>query len=80
MEKPQGVSQSGITTAPLGLCPLTGSLIFGKRIAPHSCELSRCKNGALFAKCNLHNIRFFYSDRKIVEELTGEPYAPKENR
>ena len=76
MVKPAPVQTTDeVSDHPKGLCPLSGSLIFGKRITPHSIELRVCKNGSLFAVCRLHQVRVFYADPRIVEDLTGEPYG-----
>ena len=76
MEKPVPVrTPDEVADLPKAICPLTGSLIFGKRITPHSIELRTCKNGSLFAVCRLHQVRVFYADPRIIEDLTGEPYG-----
>jgi hypothetical protein len=60
------------STLPKVLCPLTGSRVVGKRIKPHSLQLKICKNGSLYARCSVHDVRLFISNMLIVEDLIGE--------
>ena len=68
---PRASLKSKVIPGALVLCPLTGSMIFGKRIKPHSIQLRKCKNDTLFAVCSLHQCRMFLSDMGIVQELIG---------
>ncbi len=51
------------------LCPLTDSVLTGKRIKPHYLNLRTCKNGALWAPCRFHGLRVFVNDPIIVKEI-----------
>ena len=78
-EKPKKKgSRAPIVPGVMVLCPMSGNLLFGQRIKPHSLTVALCKNGSLFAVCRIHACRVFVSDKPIIHELTGEVYADEQ--
>ncbi len=78
-EKPKKKRTSApIVPGVMVLCPMSGNLLFGQRIKPHSLTVALCKNGSLYAVCRIHACRVFVSDKPIIHELTGEVYVAEE--
>jgi hypothetical protein len=48
-------------------------MTFGSKvIEPHHMLASLCTNGAVFIRCNLHNIQGFINHPKILEAIHAE--------
>lgn len=66
------------------ICPLTGMTFGSKKIDPHFCIATPCKNGTIHIYCLLHMFRGFIKHPQILEMLDAEsrkvkaaPVAPR---
>lgn len=48
------------------VCPMSGQILEGIKVGPHSISVLRCKNGSLTAACIHHGTRVFISAPEVV--------------